>query len=438
MSLTRRPDGTYEGLWRRKGMRPLHLSLRTTKKADAKARHDAIQNAVRAGRYALIDQLRSGEATVEQVAAMVANNEPLIAVVPPVAVTVDAAPEAELLQESDASLWETIDDAIDRYLDWLNAHPNRTDATKANAGFQIARFREFVWEGKRIGSIALDRLPAAAVQEYQASMINAGTSPNTITVYMGRVSTLWSWSIETEQRESREQRRPARELFSPVIADMLHRKKRPRERMLTIDEADRLLASTPPQLLWFVGCGLFAGLRAGETLHLRPGIDVDVEIGGISIREQADWKPKTNRSKRFVPMAPSLLAIAREHATKYANESWMMPSPVHSALPITDLAVRKHFIPIVERAGMIYGREHPQGVTYHTLRHSFASHAVMRGVDLYTVAKLLGDSLKTVEDVYADLSPDHKRTAVAKLAGAFKLPEFNSNDTAGVTANEPK
>ncbi len=56
----------------------------------------------------------------------------------------------------------------------------------------------------------------------------------------------------------------------------------------------------------------------------------------------------------------------------------------------------------------------------------------MRGVDLYTVAKLLGDSLKVVEDVYADLSPDWKRAAVAKLAGAFNVER---NDTARDTDN---
>lgn len=431
MSLVRRDGGMYEGLWRRKGMKPLHLSLRTPKKGEASSRHDAVQKCVRQGRYALIDQLRAGEVTVEQVAGMVARGESLEPIVAPAPVD-DGASDA-LGPVADASLWDTVDDAADRYLEWLNGHPNRSDRTKELAGFQLAKFRNFGWDGQRVGEVPLDRLPSAAIQAYQSSMIAAETSPNSITVNMGRVSTLWSWSIEQEQREAREQRRKPRELYSPVISDMLHRKRRPRERFLTVDEADRLFASTPRQLLWFVGCGLLGGLRAGEALHLRPGVDVDLEAGTIAIREQAIWTPKTARSKRIVPMAPTLLAIAREHAARYANESWMMPSPVDPRLPITDLGIRNHFIPIVERAGLIYGREHPQGVTYHTLRHSFASHAVMRGVDLYTVAKLLGDSLKTVEDYYADLSPDHKRTAVAKLAGAFRVPEISQNDTHSVT-----
>lgn len=439
MTMSRRPDGIYEGLWRRKGMKPLHLSLRTDRKALARERHGAVHIAVRTGALPLIEQMRSGLVTVERLTQMVAAGEPLL----PLAVVPDAT-ATEAGAAAGAPVWETIDEAADRYLDWLAGHPNRTDRTRELAGYQLARFTDFTWDGRRVGDIALDRLPSAAIQAYQQSMLAAGTSPNSITTYMGRVSTLWSWAIETETREAREARRPMRELFTPVIGDLLHRKHRPRERMLTTDEADRLLASTPAPLLWFVGCGLLAGLRAGEALHLRPGIDVNLELGAITIREQAGWTPKTARSKRVVPTSPALLEIARVHAAEYASDSWMMPSPVDPALPITDLGVRKHFIRIVERAGLIYGREHPQGVTYHTLRHTFASHAVMRGVDLYTVAKLLGDSPKTVEDTYAGLSPDHMRTAVAKLAGAFTLPgtpkgrsaKTQRNDTTSDTGNE--
>jgi integrase len=425
VTLIKGANGTWRGLFRQKGMKALHLSMRTEKKSVAKERHDAVHRLVREHRDALIDQLRSGQASVERVAAMVAQQEPLQAIErPPAAVvTIAEAPSA----------WDTVDAAAKRYLAWMAGNPNIEPGTERNAGFQLARFRDFVYDGARLGDASLDRVPSAAVQLYQRTMVDAETSPNTITVYMGRVATLWSWSIEHEQRAAREARRPARDLYSPVVPELLYRQKRPRERMLTVQEADRVLAGTPPQLLWFVGCGLLAGLRAGETLHLRPGVDVDLDIGTITIREQAGWKPKTARSRRLVPMAPSLLEIARVHTARYANDSWMMPSPVNPALPITDLGVRTHFIPIVERAGLIYGRDDVQGVTYHTLRHTFASHAVMRGVDLYTVAKLLGNTVKMVEDVYADLSPDFKRAAVAKLAGAFTLPDLLKSDTTSVT-----
>ena len=42
----------------------------------------------------------------------------------------------------------------------------------------------------------------------------------------------------------------------------------------------------------------------------------------------------------------------------------------------------------------------------HLLRHSRATHLLQDGVDIWTVAKLLGDSVKTVERVYGHACPD--------------------------------
>jgi site-specific recombinase XerD len=49
------------------------------------------------------------------------------------------------------------------------------------------------------------------------------------------------------------------------------------------------------------------------------------------------------------------------------------------------------------------------------LRHNFASQLVMRGVDIYTVSKLLGHSKVEMTKVYAHLSDDHLQLAVNAL-----------------------
>jgi integrase len=51
----------------------------------------------------------------------------------------------------------------------------------------------------------------------------------------------------------------------------------------------------------------------------------------------------------------------------------------------------------------------------HTLRHTFASHLVMSGVDLMTVKELLGHKRIEMTMRYAHLAPDHKRAAINRL-----------------------
>ena len=52
---------------------------------------------------------------------------------------------------------------------------------------------------------------------------------------------------------------------------------------------------------------------------------------------------------------------------------------------------------------------------FHDLRHTFASNLVMNGVDIVTVAELMGHKDLSMTKRYSHPSPQHKKNAINKL-----------------------
>ncbi len=66
----------------------------------------------------------------------------------------------------------------------------------------------------------------------------------------------------------------------------------------------------------------------------------------------------------------------------------------------------------LEKAAKEAGLGH---LSLHSLRHTFASHLVMSGVDLPTVQRLMGRKDIKATMIYAHLAPDHLRMGMAML-----------------------
>ena len=177
-------------------------------------------------------------------------------------------------------------------------------------------------------------------------------------------------------------------------------------RFLTVDECQRFLDSCSPELYPVYMTFLNTGMRKAELENLQWS---DVELGRrkLLIRRKPDWQPKTG--EREIPISDALLKLLKSHkkSSKHTEPSdyvFQVKGSGHS-----HNMLRRELIKIAEKGNI-------EDLTkIHTLRHTFASHLVMSGVDLPTVKKLMGHSDIDTTMIYAHLAPDHLADAVNRL-----------------------
>lgn len=164
--------------------------------------------------------------------------------------------------------------------------------------------------------------------------------------------------------------------------------------------------------------GALAGLREGEVSNLRTGLDVDMDARVIRIQPRTGkhaWKPKTDNSVRTVPMSDALWTILRRHVVNgYAGERYFLRLPKQDR-PTTEGTIIRWTERAFTRAGLRYGLK-GDGLTNHSLRHTFATWLLLEKVPVHVVAALMGDTVPVVLATYAHL-------LVPDLEGAVKAQD---------------
>jgi len=68
-----------------------------------------------------------------------------------------------------------------------------------------------------------------------------------------------------------------------------------------------------------------------------------------------------------------------------------------------------------------------ENVSFHTLRHTFASQLKMAGTDLDDIRRLLGHGDMRMVQRYAHVGKSHLEAAASRLDGVLALPENQSS-----------
>lgn len=269
-----------------------------------------------------------------------------------------------------------------------------------------------------LGQRRLDQIRPSAVEAMVVAKRKDGLAPSTVrTIY-----TVLRAALDIAVRDGLLPTNPAAAVRRPSIS-------RREAEFLSPVQARRLLdALRGERIEPIVRLLLATGLRRGEALGLH-WADVDLERKFLRVR----WtltrtsagltlgEPKTEKSRRIVPLPGSAIELLRRHSVRQAEErsragdAWVEQDLVFTTEVGTPLEPRnalRRFDLIARRAGL-------KGVHLHTLRHSAASFLIDGGAHIKVVQEHLGHSSYAITaDIYSHVSTDRRREVADHLERA--------------------
>lgn len=259
-----------------------------------------------------------------------------------------------------------------------------------------------------------EQITTADVQAFIDGHVRSrGLAPKTANRYREIVMRFFNWAMQGGRV-----RMPGQ--VNPVKAVQRYREKAPQIRYLTMTQIDEQLHALrfKPQLQTMVAMLIYAGLRREELLWLTlDDVSLTHRHGGhgvIQVRAKTidgqSWQPKT-AVNRSVPISRAL----RDHLDRY--------TPPKTKRPEVDRDFRGWFFPSPggrgDRAGGhwwdpdnfsrdLREANKEAGLKWSCLeyRHTFGSQLAQRGVSLYKISALMGNSPEICRRHYASLVPE--------------------------------
>ncbi|HRI10852.1 MAG TPA: tyrosine-type recombinase/integrase, partial [Nannocystaceae bacterium] len=207
----------------------------------------------------------------------------------------------------------------------------------------------------------------------------------------------------------------------------------PRTDFLTFEEAERVVAAAAPEWRVLIHLAVRTGLRLGELRGLR-WCDLHLDVGYLRVEQNLTkagyGAPKSGRA-RTVDLAADAREALRGHPRTPNREDLVFSQP--GGQPVTEGQVYRAVQAAAQRAG-IRRKVHP-----HLLRHTFASHCVMRGIPLAVVKEWLGHAESRMTERYAHLAPEVKAGYIDRLASPANAASAASHGPAtGTRDNGPE
>ena len=231
-----------------------------------------------------------------------------------------------------------------------------------------------------------EQLSEVQVRRYLAELSQAGLSASTLNQAISAVRFFFNAVLHREwPLELRYQRAPQR---VPVT--------------MSREEVGRLLGKVPGlRERAAMEIAYAAGLRLNEVLHLKV-TDIDSEQMIVRV-EQGKGKKDRN-----VMLSPALLETLRAYWRQSRPRVWLFPGQAGKR-PLHPTVLQRAFQQAKQEARIT------KPVSFHSLRHSFATHLLESGVNVRTIQALLGHRSLGSTQRYTHVAGDYLRKTRSPL-----------------------
>lgn len=203
------------------------------------------------------------------------------------------------------------------------------------------------------------------------------------------------------------------------VADFLTRPQY--EKLIRLIEAEAILASRQRSvgetlaLADIVRFAVHTGLRRGEICNLRWSA-VNLQTRYVTVKNTETFETKSGHERSVYLAGDAYKVIARLSALRQdEGDSYVFRGAKGGQLSGPYLSKRfRHFR---RMAGL------PEGIRFHSLRHTFASWAVMAGMSLYKLKEITGHKDIQTVMIYAHLQPDAQKSEMERIFGCAKEDE---------------
>jgi len=227
------------------------------------------------------------------------------------------------------------------------------------------------------------------LEQYQTEKLQKGNKPATVNRLLATISHMFTKAVEWEMLSEDILKKIRNVKFLPENNKRL--------RYLSNEECSDLINACSHHLRPIVITAINTGMRKEEILSLEWKKHIDLKNDFILL------DVTKNGERREVPINQTLREALQSIVIKMNSPFVFNDSKGHR---FGD--VKKSFKSACQKAGISDFR-------FHDMRHTFASHLIMAGVDLVTVKNLLGHKSLSMTLRYAHLAPSHTVKAVEIL-----------------------